>query len=425
MVKKAKTSPLRSWIEVPEGSDFPLYNIPFGVGRRPNGKVRCFTRIGNTAVDLYMLASLGLMDELGIPDLRVFKWASLNDFFANGRERVAAARERIINIFSENNPVLRTSHLDKTKVLLPADQVQMLMPIKVRDYTDFYSSKEHAEHVGAMFRDKSSPLQPNWLHLPVGYHGRTSSIVVSGTAIRRPKGQSSPSNAGKPVFGPSKALDFEAETAFITCSNTELGQPIEIGQADQHIIGMLIFNDLSARDIQQWEYVPLGPFQGKSFGSVISPWVVTMEALEPFRVAGPEQNPKPMPYLQTRKDRNFDICIEASIRTPEGSETLICKTNTRYLYWSIDQQLTHQTLNGCNIRVCDLYASGAISGPEPDSYGSMLELSWNGSNPIHLEDGTQRTFLNDHDTLIIRAFAEKQGMRIGFGESVTTVLPAL
>jgi fumarylacetoacetase len=289
---------------------------------------------------------------------------------------------------------------------------------------DFYSSIEHATNVGVMFRDPSNALLPNWRHLPVGYHGRSSSIVVSGTNIHRPKGQTRPDDNLPPVFGPSKQVDFELEMGFITSAKTDLGDSILAEEAEDHIFGMLLFNDLSARDMQRWEYVPLGPFLSKSFGSIVSPWIVTLEALESFRVEGPKQEPAVLPYLQTSGKRNFDISLELSLKPQNGEENIICKSNFRHMYWNMAQQLAHQTVAGCNVNPGDLYASGTISGPTHNSYGSMLELAWKGTRPIHLNDGTQRTFVLDNDTLIIRGFAKKDGLRVGFGECVTKILPA-
>jgi len=276
-----------------------------------------------------------------------------------------------------------------------------------------------------MFRDPDNALFPNWRSLPVGYHGRASSIVVSGTDINRPNGQTLPAGEEKPIFGPSRLFDFELEMAFITGKQTKLGDSIKVEDADDYIFGMVVFNDLSARDIQKWEYVPLGPFLSKSFGSVISPWIVTLDALEPFRVEGPKQEPEVLPYLQTQGKRNLDIDLKVFIKPENGEETMVSNSNYKYLYWNMAQQLTHQTINGCNINVGDMYASGTISGPTSDAYGSMLELSWGGKKTLKLKDGSERKFILDNDTIIMRAYAEKNGVRIGFGESVTKVLPAI
>ncbi len=302
--------------------------------------------------------------------------------------------------------------------------VDVLMPVKVGDYTDFYSSIEHATNVGMMFRDPKNALLPNWRHIPVGYHGRSSSIVVSGTDIHRPKGQTKADDAAAPVFGPTRLLDFELEMAFITGKKTELGESIPVDKAEEYIFGMVIFNDLSARDIQKWEYVPLGPFLSKNFGSVISPWIVTLDALEPFRVEGPEQKPEVLPYLQTEGKKNFDIDLEVLIKPENSTEQRVSKSNFKYMYWNMNQQLAHHTVNGCNINVGDMYGSGTISGPTPDSYGSMLEITWRGTKPVKMPDGTERKFINDNDTIIMKGYAEKNGLRIGFGEVTTKILPA-
>jgi fumarylacetoacetase len=350
----------------------------------------------------------------------------LNDFIAMGKAAHRVLRNALQAFFaagSKPDAILMESLTEK--VLFPAASVEMLMPVKVTDYTDFYSSIEHATNVGKMFRDPANALLPNWRHLPVGYHGRASSIVVSGTEIRRPRGQTLPAGADAPVFGPGKMLDFELEMAFVVGRSTNLGEPVAAADAEDYIFGFLLFNDLSARDIQSWEYVPLGPFLSKNFGSVVSPWIVTLEALEPFRVKGPEQEPAVLPYLRTEGLRNFDISLEVLIRPENGAENVVCRSNFRHMYWNICQQLAHHTVNGCNITTGDLYASGTISGPEPGSYGSMLELTWRGANPIRLSDGTERKFVNDHDTVIIRGYAAKDGLRIGFGECTTKILPAL
>ena len=294
-------------------------------------------------------------------------------------------------------------------------EVEMVLPVYVPSYTDFYSSIEHATNIGSMIRDPENALMPNWKHIPVGYHGRSSSIIISGEPVRRPK---------EPSVGPTKRLDFELEMAFVVSTETELGQTVSTAKAEDHIFGFVLFNDWSARDIQVWEYVPLGPFLAKNFASSVSPWIVTLEALEDFRVAGPKQDPPVLPYLEFSGDRNFDINLEVGI-VPEGStEEVVCQSNFRYMYWNICQQLAHHTVNGCNIEVGDMYASGTISGPDPGSYGSMMELAWKGTRPLKMPDGSTRTFIDDGDTVIMRGFAEKDGKRVGFGEVSTKILPA-
>jgi fumarylacetoacetase len=300
----------------------------------------------------------------------------------------------------------------------------MLMPVHVGDYTDFYSSKEHATNVGIMFRDPANALLPNWKHIPVGYHGRASSIVVSGAEVHRPKGQIKPADATIPVFSASKQLDFELETAFIIGKENPLGDSISTAEAEDYIFGMVLFNDLSARDIQSWEYVPLGPFLSKNFASVISPWVVTLDALEPFRCSGPMQDTEVLPYLDFEGDRNFDIDLEVLIKSGNATEVSVCKSNFRYMYWNMCQQLAHHTVNGCNMRIGDLCGSGTISGPDAGSYGSMLELTWKGTKPLKMPDGSERKFINDEDTIIMRGFCDKDGIRVGFGEAVVKILPA-
>ena len=421
---KANNPKLKSWLEVGSGSDFPIQNIPFGVYKGKDGNSRCATQIGDNVIDLYALAKFGYFEEIGIKN-EVFNQSVLNDFMALGKPIWRKTRDRISEIFKESNSELRDNINHKQEIVFPLSEVEIMMPVHVGDYTDFYSSEGHATNVGSMFRDPANALFPNWKHLPVGYHGRSSSIVVSGTNIHRPKGQTKPNDAEEPVFGPSRLFDFELEMAFITGQKTNLGESLTTTNAEDYIFGMVIFNDLSARDIQKWEYVPLGPFLSKNFGSVISPWIVTLDALEPFRVKGETQKPEVLPYLKFDGDKNIDINLEVYLQPEGGEEHRLCKSNYKYMYWNMNQQLAHQTVNGCNINVGDIYASGTISGPTPDSFGSMLELSWGGKNPIKLPDGTERKFINDNDSLIMKAYGEKDGVRIGFGESRTKVLPAL
>ena len=415
---------LTSWIEVAKDSDFPIQNLPYGIAKLSDGAMVAVTRIGDHLIDLAALERLGYFLPTQFHLSGKFRQPTLNSFIEMGKETHSAVRRRLSDIFRHDNPELRDKQGLRRIVVIPVSEAQLLMPVKVTDYTDFYSSIEHATNVGKMFRDPANALLPNWRHLPVGYHGRASSIVVSGTGIHRPNGQTLPAGADKPVFGPTKMFDFELEMAFVTGKSTELGDSIKASEAEDYIFGFLLFNDLSARDIQSWEYVPLGPFLSKNFGSVVSPWIVTLDALEPFRVQGPEQDPEVLPYLKTDGLRNFDINLEVIIKPENGEENLVCQSNFRYMYWNICQQLAHHTVNGCNITVGDLYASGTISGSEPGSYGSMLELTWRGANPIQLNDGTERKFINDNDTMIIRGFCKNNELRIGFGECVTNVLPA-
>ena len=414
----------KSWIPVPAGSDFPIQNLPFGVFIPEDDIITTGTRIGDTAIDLSVLHQLGYFDGIDLPD-DVFLQDTLNDFIALGRPVWRAVRNRLAEIFDENNDALMGNVAHQNKALFPVSQVQMLMPVFVQDYTDFYSSIEHATNVGKMFRDPDNALLPNWKHIPVGYHGRSSSIVISGVDLHRPKGQRMAPGADAPTFGPSIRMDFELELAFITGEGKPMGHRIKAEEADEYIFGMVLFNDWSARDIQKWEYVPLGPFLGKNFGSSISPWVVTMDALEPYKVEGPLQDPPVLPYLKTEGNNNYDIKLEVEL-APEGKEgTVISRSNYKYMYWNQRQQLAHHTVNGCNINAGDMMASGTISGKSKDSYGSMLELSWAGKEPITLDTGETRTFIEDGDTICMRGHCENGKVRIGFGEVSTKILPAI
>lgn len=414
----------KTWIDVPANSDFPIQNIPFGVFITTDDEITTGTRIGDVAVDLAGMYQLGYFEGIDLPD-DTFMQDTLNDFISLGKPIWRAVRNRLADIFDADNPTLRDNPKHKREVLYPIAEVQMLMPIYCQDYTDFYSSREHATNVGMMFRDPANALLPNWLHLPVGYHGRSSSIVLSGEDVVRPKGQRMPPGADKPVFGPSAKVDFELEMAFITTDGKPLGQNIGIDEAEEYIFGMVLFNDWSARDIQAWEYVPLGPFLAKNWASSISPWVVVMDALEPYRVPGPKQDLEPLPYLKFSGNKNYDIHLEVAIQPENGPETTVCKSNYKYMYWNMCQQLAHHTVNGCNINAGDLMGSGTISGPTPDSYGSMLELAWNGQKPLTLADGSQRSFIEDNDTVIMRGFCTNGETRIGFGEVETKLLPAI
>ncbi len=300
----------------------------------------------------------------------------------------------------------------------------MHLPIKIGDYTDFYSSEQHAYNVGCMFRDPNNALLPNWKHIPVGYHGRSSSIILSDTPVHRPKGQQKPNENEPPVFGPCKLLDFELEMAFVTYQGKPLGDSISTNEADDYIFGMCLFNDLSARDIQKWEYVPLGPFLAKNFASSMSSWIVTLDALEPFRTIGPIQEPEVLPYLKFKGNKHIDINLEVSIKMEGGQEKVVCNSNYKHMYWNMNQQLAHHSINGCNFNCGDMLASGTISGPEKGSYGSMLEISWKGTQPVEMPDGTSRRFINDNDTIIMRGHSEEGGVRIGFGEVSTKILPS-
>ena len=414
---------MKSFINYPQNSDFSIHNIPFGVAVFNREYIACCTRIGDLVIDLATLFDYGFFDEIEGLNENVFEAYTINEFIELGKPVTNAVRLKIQELLLEGSSL---SHDEKTieECFYDLDKIQMMMPLHVQNYTDFYSSIEHATNVGKMFRDPANALLPNWKHLPVGYHGRASSIVVSGINFHRPKGQMKPADAEKPIFGASKQLDFELEMAFVLNKNTEIGESISTQEAEDAIFGMVIFNDWSARDIQSWEYVPLGPFLGKNFCSSISPWVVTLEALEPFRTASPKQEPEVLDYLKFEGDKNFDINLEVYLQPENGEENLICKSNYKYMYWNMTQQLAHHTINGCNVEVGDLYASGTISGSEPNSFGSMLELTWRGQNPLKLSDGTERKFIEDHDTIIMRGFSEKDGIRVGFGEVRGKVLPA-
>jgi fumarylacetoacetase len=412
-----------SWIHVADDSDFPLQNIPFGICSYESKSPRAATIIGKYALDLALMHEFGYFDSLNLP-VDIFNKPALNDFIALGKTTTSATRNLIIQLFEASNTTLRDHIEHKDAILIPVENVKMHLPVQIGDYTDFYSSREHATNVGSMFRDPNNALLPNWLHIPVGYHGRASSIVVSGTDIHRPKGQTNPDDT-TPIFGPSKQMDFELEMGFIVGKNNDLGDAVSINEAEDYIFGLALFNDWSARDIQKWEYVPLGPFLGKNFASSLSPWIVTMDALEPFRCAGPKQEtPEVLPYLKQNGSKNFDIQLEVFIQPENHQPHLVSHSNFKYMYWSMAQQLAHHTVNGCNMRVGDLCASGTISGPTPDSYGSMLEIAWKGTKPVQMPDGTERKFILDNDTVIMRGWAEKEGLRIGFGEVVGKILPA-
>lgn len=414
--------PLSTWVEVPKNSDFTIYNLPFGIFKNKRLSPRVGMAIGDKIVDLSVLDQEGFFSEMFLPE-GIFLGETLNEFISLGKVTTRKVREKVQDLLLEHNEKLR-DHSIRGKVMVNRKEAEMLLPVKVGDYTDFYSSMEHATNVGKMFRDPENALLPNWKHLPVGYHGRSSSIIPSGVPIYRPKGQFKDPDLDTPSFGPSKRLDFELELAFITGKQTKLGDSVSTGEAEDYIFGFVLFNDWSARDIQAWEYVPLGPFLGKSFASSVSPWVVTLEALEQFRVEGPAQEPEVLDYLKSVKPWNFDIQLEVYLEPDGRKASKISTSNFKYMYWNVAQQLAHHTINGCNINVGDMMASGTISGPDEDSYGSMLELSWKGTKAIKLESGAERTFLEDGDSVIMKGYAEKGGVRVGFGEVKGQVLPA-
>jgi fumarylacetoacetase len=411
----------KSFIDVPENSDFPIQNLPFGIFSVNGDFQRAGVALGNKVIDLDALFKLGYIKSI---DENVFEYPMLNAFIALGKASTRAVRNELANLFDEKNSELRNNKEHLNQVLFDQHNVEMHLPVEIGDYTDFYSSIEHATNVGTMFRDPKNALMPNWLHLPVGYHGRSSSIIPSGIPVKRPKGQSLPPNAETPVFGPSQRMDFELEMAFISHQGKPIGDSISISEAEDYIFGMVVFNDWSARDLQKWEYVPLGPFLAKNFASSVSPWIVTLDALEPYRVEGPTQDPQPLPYLQFEGKKNFDINLEVYIKPENSQASKVCQSNFKFLYWNMAQQLAHHTINGCNINAGDMFASGTISGPTKDSYGSMLELSWGGKNPLLLADGSERKFINDHDTVIMKANCHNGKTRIGFGEVSSKVLPA-
>ncbi len=418
---------LRSWVPVDPESHFPIQNLPYGVFRpRPGDAPRVGVAIGAHILDLAALEAAGLFATPALRGGAVFGQPTLNDFMALGRPVWREARATVSRLLRHDEPALRDNAGLRQSALIPARDVELLLPAAVGDYTDFYSSREHATNVGVMMRGPDNALQPNWLHLPVAYHGRASSVVVSGTDVRRPKGQMRADDAPAPTFGPSRALDFELEMGFFVGPGNPLGHPVPIEQAAEHIFGLVLVNDWSARDIQRWEYVPLGPFLAKSFATTVSPWVVPLDALEPFRTAGPKQDPPPLPYLGSPGDWAFDIRLEVLLQSATmGRPHVISRSNARYLYWNVCQQLAHHTVNGCNLRTGDLLASGTISGPTPDSYGSMLELAWKATRPIELPGGEKRAFLQDGDRVTLTGWCQGPGYRVGFGEATGRVLPAL
>jgi fumarylacetoacetase len=416
---------LRSFVSVAEDSHFPIQNLPYGVfTRRNDNRPHVGVAIGDQVLDLTVLEERGMLN-LPASAGSVFAGGSLNTFLALGRTTWSAARATISRLLRADEPKLRDNTALRASALVSQAEATMHMPAEVGDYTDFYSSREHATNVGTMLRGADKALMPNWLHLPVAYHGRSSSLVVSGTNVRRPKGQFKPDTAPAPLFGPTRALDFELETGVVVGPGNALGQPIPVGEAEDHLFGMVLVNDWSARDIQTWEYVPLGPFLAKNFATSVSPWIVPLEALEPFRTAGPAQDPEPLPYLRQSGPHAFDIRLEARLQTAAMDRPhTICVTNFKHLYWSMAQQLAHHTVNGCNLRPGDLLASGTVSGPTPDSLGCLLELTWRGARPLTLPSGEQRTFLQDSDRLTLTGWCQGNGYRVGFGEVTGKILSA-
>lgn len=414
-----------TFIPVPEDSDFTLQNLPYSAYQTDNGEIHLCSAIGDHLIDLFVLDEAGLFDGPILREQFVFQDSTLNYFLSLGKEAWHEARLTLQNLLIVEDSTLREDELLRERVLVPIEGAEMVLPVQIGDYTDFYSSEQHAFNVGTMFRGPENALMPNWKHLPVGYHGRASSVILSGADIHRPKGQILPNDSEQPVYEACKLLDFELEMGFITGSGNELGDRIDVNEAEDHIFGLVLVNDWSARDIQKWEYQPLGPFLAKNFATSVSPWIVTLEALEPFRTRCEPQEPEPVSYLRQNDRTTFDIDLEVLIQTPEMDEPQsICRSNFRNLYWTMSQQLAHHSVTGCNMRPGDLLASGTISGPTEDSYGSMLELAWKGTKPIKLKNGETRTFLQDGDRVIMRGHAGDKSNRVGFGEIDSRILPA-
>ncbi len=415
---------LVSWLDIASNSDFSLHNLPFGIFSYESEPPRVGVAIGEWIIDMAAASRFGVLHPSEVKE-SVYQQSVLNEFMSLGRSATREVRDILQTQLTQTDSVL---HQFAEMLLIRQSNAIMHLPVAIGDYTDFYSSLEHATNVGQLFRP-DNPLLPNWKHLPVAYHGRASSVVVSGTPIRRPSGQTLPAGATEPVFGPSRALDYELELGFIIGKNSTLGVPVSTDEAEAYIFGCVLVNDWSARDIQRWEYQPLGPFLSKNFATSISPWVVTLDALEAFRVAGPAQSPVPLPYLQTDGALNFDLNLEVALvaqrsvgtqtMETETTETTLCRTNARHLYWNIRQQLAHHTVSGCNLRVGDLLATGTISGPDGSAgppAGCLLEMTEGGTKPVRLSDGSERTYLQDGDEVVMRGYAERDGVRLGFGE---------
>ena len=420
------TTRLKSFVDIAPDSDFPLENLPYGIfSDNQNTQPRSGVALGEWVIDLAVLEQKGYLKLEQVQQF--FNQPTLNAFIESGKANWSKVRTELQKLLSADYAELRDNKELRDQVFFKQSDVTMHLPVHIPGYTDFYSSKEHATNVGCMFRDPKNALLANWSELPVGYNGRASSVIVSGTEIVRPSGQIKLPDSDRPVFSACRKLDFELETGFIIGKPNNLGEPIAIENAWDHIFGMVLFNDWSARDLQQWEYVPLGPFNAKTFASSISPWIVTMEALEPFKTSSPAQEPKPLAYLREDNSSNsYDINLSVEIQ-PEHSDQadVICETNFKYMYWSMAQQLAHHTIAGCNVQVGDLMGSGTISGPTPNSYGSLLEITWNATKPLTLSNGEQRTFIQDGDTVIMKGHCEKDGLRIGFGTVIGKILPAI
>ncbi|MFJ8257885.1 fumarylacetoacetase [Peribacillus asahii] len=418
---------MKSFIEVNSESHFPIQNLPYGVFSTENNPTpRIGVAIGDYVLDLSVLEKEGFFTDIIGPNSTIFNRPTLNDFMSSGREIWSGVRKRLQLLLSEDEPQLRDNYDLRNQALFLQNEVDLHLPVEIGDYTDFYASKDHATNVGIMFRGKENALMPNWTHLPVGYHGRASSVVLSGTSIRRPLGQTKPKDADHPVFGSCRQLDFELEMGCLIGTGNNRGEPIPVDEAEKHVFGMVLVNDWSARDIQAWEYQPLGPFLAKNFATSIAPWIVPLEALEPFRVKGPIQDPKPLEYLEQSEPGSFNIHLEVHLRGKKmNNPKQICSSNYQNLYWSIAQEVAHHTIGGCDLNTGDLLASGTISGPEKESRGSLLELTWRGSEPIQLNSEEKREWLEDGDELTMTGWCQGDGYRIGFGEVIGVIEPAL
>ncbi|NQY60516.1 fumarylacetoacetase [Cognatishimia sp.] len=406
---------MTSWVASANSAEtpFPLNNLPYGVFSVADQPARCGVAIGDMILDLTAAEARGLVTLNGT----AFDAPSWNKLMAMGAEVWAELRAQLIVLLGESG--------DQSAPLVAQADAQMHMPFKVAEYTDFYAGKHHAMNVGTMFRGPENALPPNWLHIPIGYNGRASSVVISGTDIVRPNGQTKAPDADMPTFGPCKRLDIELEMGAIVGASSTLGHPVSVAQADEMIFGYVLLNDWSARDIQAWEYQPLGPFQAKAFATSISPWIVTSAALAPFRTSTPEREKDLLPYLQEPSPMLFDIELEVSM-APEGKPaTTIAQTNYNRMYYSAAQQLAHHASSGCAMSTGDLLGSGTISGPEKSERGSLLELSWGGKEPLTLGTGETRTFIEDGDTLTLTGVAKGDGYQIGFGDCVGTIKPAV
>ena len=425
------TTESKCWVPYDSESHFPIENLPYGIFRPSKDEApRVGVAIGDQVLDLSVLHITGLFAQLGAWT-NCFCNNTLNDFMAMGPNNWNLARQAISELLKADCPTLRDNEALRAKALVPQSQAIMEMPASIGDYTDFYASREHATNVGTMFRGPENALMPNWTHLPVGYHGRASSVVVSGTDIRRPRGQLQidPKDAKKgSKFGACRLMDFELEMGMFVGPGNKLGDPLKIESADEHVFGFVLMNDWSARDIQKFEYVPLGPFTGKNVGTSISPWVVTTAALNPFKckTSAGVQNPEPLPYLQDPDYRSYDIQLKVELKNEKDvpNPVVLSRSNFKYMYWNHRQQLVHHTVTGCNMRPGDLLGSGTISGTERSMFGSMLEISWKGTNPFDCGNGVQRKFLADGDEVIMSGFCQGEGYKVGFGTCSGKILPA-